>query len=60
MKMPRFLWRWIEERRRIPQWVRWFWPHIHWCKTFRYALVIGDGDQMPEFGCPYCARAEKN
>lgn len=49
MTCPRWLYRWIDERGRIPAIVRWIWPGAHWCAELDYLLVVDPIDF--ECGC---------
>lgn len=56
MTCPRWLYRWIDERGRIPRWVRWLWPMAHWCPEMDDLLVVDLEDVCSN--C-FCGIAEK-
>lgn len=34
------LYHWVNNRGKIPFWVRWFYPKAHWCPDMDFLLVI--------------------
>lgn len=51
MRAPSWLHRWIDRRGRIPAWVRWLWPHAHWCPEMDDLLVIDEWDVVENCFC---------
>ena len=39
-RIRRWLYRWIDERGRIPFWTYWFFPKAHWCPEMDYLLIL--------------------
>lgn len=46
-----WLYRWIDDRGRIPRWVRWIFPRAHFCPEMDYLLLLTkwECDQNPCF-----------
>lgn len=42
MKAPKWLYKWVDDRGRIPFWVLWLWPTAHFCREVDYLLIIDD------------------
>ena len=53
MKCPRWLYRWIDRRGRIPLIVRRIWRNAHFCPEMDCLLVI---DNTMDCFCGYCNR----
>lgn len=52
MRCPRWLYRWIDERGRIPRWTRIFWPWAHWCPEMDFLLILDNTDDCFCGRCP--------
>lgn len=51
--MSRLLYRWIDNRGRIPAWVLWIYPHAHFCRAMDGLLILTEQDWRDN--C-YCTR----
>ena len=51
------LYRWIDNRGRIPAWVRWIYHHAHFCPAMDGLLILTEQDQRSN--C-FCQRAWMN
>ena len=44
MKCPLWLYKRINDRGRIPRWVRWVWRRAHWCPEMDELLIVDNGE----------------
>lgn len=56
MPCPHWLYRWIDERGRIPWIVRKLWPSAHWCPAMDDLLLIDEG--QVRFAC-FCDERDR-
>lgn len=61
-----FLHRWIEHRRRIPKFVRWYYPDAHFCEEMDMLLIIENSCDCfcghvkhEEIECPSCGHSSE-
>ena len=45
------LYRWIDNRGRIPAWVRWVYPHAHFCPEMDGLLILTKQDKRNNCFC---------
>lgn len=57
MRCPLWLYRWLDERGRIPWLVRMLWPKAHWCPEMDGLLIV---DNLDGCFCGHVRRAESD